>query len=113
MSDRPKRIGHMIRLRPEKREEYLKLHAAAWPEVLRAIEQANIRNYSIFLREPENLMFGTFDYHGTDFAGDMARMAQDPVVQRWWTLTDACQKPLETRKAGDWWADMTEVFHHP
>ena len=28
-----------------------------WPEVLRVIHDANIRNYSTFLKEPENLLF--------------------------------------------------------
>jgi len=29
-----KRYGSMIRLRPEKYEEYKRLHAADWPEIL-------------------------------------------------------------------------------
>ncbi len=108
----PTRIAQVIRLRPDMRDEYVRLHAAVWPAVLRAIEAANIRNYSIYLREPEMLLFGTFEYHGDDLACDMSRMARDPEVQRWWRLTDACQDPLDTRVTGEWWADMREVFHH-
>ena len=36
------------------------------------IENCNIRNCSIFLREPENLLFSSFEYHGSDFVKDMA-----------------------------------------
>jgi L-rhamnose mutarotase len=105
------RIGMTIGLRPEKVAEYKALHAAVWPEVLARITASNIRNYTIFLREPENVLFGTWEYHGTDFAADMAAISADPVTQKWWALTDPCQIPLESRKPGDWWATMEEVFH--
>ena len=47
-----KRMGLCNRLRPEKAEEYKRLHAAASPGVLATISACNIRNVSIFLREP-------------------------------------------------------------
>ena len=34
-----KRYGTVIGLRPEKLEEYKKLHAAVWPDVLKMIKQ--------------------------------------------------------------------------
>lgn len=105
------RMGMVIRLRPEQVAEYRRLHASVWPEVLATIAACGIRNYTIFLREPENWLFGTWAYHGTDFAADMARMAADPVTQRWWALTAPCQDPLPSRQAGEWWAMMEEVFH--
>ena len=108
-----RRMGLCNRLRPEKAAEYKALHAAAWPGVLATISACNIRNFSIFLREPENLLFAYWEYHGGDFVADARKMAADPATREWWTLTDPCQEPFETRKEGDWWADMTEVFHHP
>ena len=72
---------------------------------------ANIRNFSIYLKEPENLLFSYFEYHGIDFAADSAAIAADAVTREWWTHTDPCQQPLETRKQGEWWASMEEVFH--
>ena len=106
-----KRYGMMIGLDPAGKADYVRLHAAVWPEVLKTIEACNIRNYSIFLREPENVMFSYFEYHGTDFAADMAKMAADPRTQEWWQLCGPLQRPLETRAAGEWWASMEEVFH--
>jgi L-rhamnose mutarotase len=38
-------------------------------------------------------------------------MAADPETQRWWDVCKPCQKPLDTRKEGEWWAMMDEVFH--
>lgn len=107
-----KRYGSVIGLDEAKKAEYIRLHAAVWPKVLERITASNIRNYSIFLKEPENLMFSYFEYHGDDFAADMAAMAADPVTQEWWAVCTPCQKPFDTRKDGEWWADMREVFHH-
>lgn len=106
-----KRYGSVIGLSEEGKAEYRRLHAAVWPGVLAKIAECNIRNYSIFLKEPENLMFSYFEYHGTDFAADMERMAADPETQRWWAINMPLQCPLDTRKEGEWWADMTEIFH--
>ena len=65
------RMGMLIGVKPEKLCEYKKLHSAVWPEVLAQISKSNIRNYSIFLREPENLLFGYLEYHGADFEKDI------------------------------------------
>lgn len=106
------RMAMVIGIKPEKISEYKALHANAWPEILQQISKSNIRNYSIYLKEPENLLFGYWEYHGTDFAADAALIAADPKTQEWWALTGPCQTPLETRAEGERWARMEEVFHH-
>ncbi|WP_417260162.1 L-rhamnose mutarotase [Celeribacter sp.] len=106
------RHGQVIGIGAEAVAEYKKLHAEVWPQVLEMITACNIRNYSIFLREPENVMFAYFEYVGTDFDADMAKMAADPVTQKWWDVCMPLQRPLETRAEGEWWAEMEEVFHH-
>lgn len=105
------RMAAVIRLRPEKAHAYEALHAAVWPAVLATIAACGIRNYSIFLRRPEMLLFATWEYDGADWAADVARMKADPETQRWWALTDPCQDPLPSRAEGEWWAPMAEVFH--
>jgi L-rhamnose mutarotase len=105
-----KRYGSMIRVRPEKLEEYRKLHANVWPGVLRMISECNIRNYSIYYKD--GFLFSYFEYTGDDFEADMARMAADPLTRKWWDVCKPCQAPLDSRKEGEWWADMEEVFHH-
>ena len=105
-----KRYGMVIKVRPGKLDEYKKLHAAAWPGVLKMITDCNIRNYSIYHKD--GYLFSYFEYHGADFKADMAKMAADPLTQEWWKHCIPCQEPLETRAPGEWWADMEEVFHH-
>ena len=104
-----RRYGSVIGVRPESLAAYKKYHAAVWPEVLAMIRNCNIRNYSIYLKD--DLLFGYFEYHGADYAADMAKMAADPKTQEWWAIMMPMQKPLETRAAGEWWATMEEVFH--
>lgn len=106
------RMGMVIGLKANQIATYKRLHAAVWPEVLAMISRANITNYSIYLREPENLLFGYWEYHGSDFAADAALIAADPRTQDWWAVCTPCQDPLATRKDGEWWAMMDEVFHH-
>jgi L-rhamnose mutarotase len=88
------RMGMVIGLKPEKIAEYKRLHADAWPDILDMISKCNIRNYSIFLKEPENLLFGYWEYHGTDFDADAAKMAADPRTQEWWDVCMPCQEPF-------------------
>ncbi|WP_195370277.1 MULTISPECIES: L-rhamnose mutarotase [Parabacteroides] len=104
-----KRYGSVIGVKPEKLEEYKKLHAAVWPDVLTMIKECNIRNYSIFYRD--GMLYSYYEYIGDDYEKDMQRMAADPITQEWWKLTDPCQQALENRRPGEWWAAMEEVFH--
>jgi len=104
-----KRYGMLIKVRPEKLDEYKRLHAAVWPEVLEMIHACNMRNYSIYHRD--GYLFSYFEYVGTDYDADMARMKADPTTQEWWKLTDPCQEPLPAGAEGEWWAGMEEVFH--
>ena len=72
-----KRYGSVIGVKPEKLEEYKRLHAAVWPGVLEMIKACNIRNYSIYYKD--GLLFSYYEYVGDDYEGDMQRMAH-PVV---------------------------------
>jgi L-rhamnose mutarotase len=103
------RYGAVLRLRPEAEEKYKEYHEAVWPEILDMIRQCNIRNYSIYLKD--GYLFSYFEYHGADFAADSAKMAADPKTQEWWAIMMPMQEPLETRREGEWWAAMEEVFH--
>lgn len=106
-----KRMGMLIGVKPEHIAEYKRLHAAVWPTVLQRLAASNVRNYSIYLREPENLLFGTWEYHGSDFEADMAAIAADAETRHWWTFCGPCQVPLASRAPGEHWASMECVFH--
>jgi L-rhamnose mutarotase len=103
------RYGSVIRVKPEKLDEYRALHANPWPGVNKLIKECNIRNYSIYYRD--GYLFSYFEYTGEDFEADMQKMAADSLTQEWWALTDPCQEPVESAGEGVWWADMEEVYH--
>ncbi|MCC6694481.1 MAG: L-rhamnose mutarotase [Candidatus Hydrogenedentes bacterium] len=108
------RFGSVIGLKAEKLDYYKELHANAWPEVLKMIKDCNIRNYSIYLHKLDDgnyYLFSYFEYTGDDFKADMAKMAADPMTQKWWKETDPCQFPVKNRAEGEKWAAMEEVFH--
>jgi L-rhamnose mutarotase len=104
----------VIRLRPDKVDEYKRLHAAVWPDVLSMIKACHIRNYSIYHRQLEDgqhYLFSYFEYTGRDFDADMSKMAADPATQKWWAVCKPCQQPLQGAAPGEWWSSLEEVFH--
>jgi L-rhamnose mutarotase len=104
-----KRIGEVIKIKPDKLEEYKYHHKNPWPEVNEMIKICNIQNYSIFFRG--DYLFAYYEYVGEDFEADMKKMAADPKTQEWWALVKPFQTPLEDRKKEEWWAGMEEVYH--
>ena len=64
------RMGMVIGLNADRVAEYKRLHTDVWPGILDMISACNITNYSIFLKEPENLLFGYWEYTGTDFEAE-------------------------------------------
>jgi L-rhamnose mutarotase len=104
-----KRFGQIIGVKPDDFEPYKEYHAAIWPEVLQMITACNIRNYSIF--HIDGLLFAYFKCTGENFAADMAQMAADQVTQKWWVVMENMQQLLYTRKEGECWDNMDEVFH--
>lgn len=105
------RMAMVIGVRAERLDEYRRLHAAPWPEMDAALSAAHIRNYSIYLREPENLLFGYWEYAGGDFEADMKVLGEMAVCKRWLALTDPCHAPLATARTGDWWSYLAEVYY--
>ena len=107
------RYASVIGLRSKYVEPYKYLHKYTWPEVLDAIDRGNIRNYTIYLYniKGENYLFATYEYIGKDYAADMAMVDGDPATIAWIKFTDEiCQKPITTRKDGEWWASMNNIL---
>jgi L-rhamnose mutarotase len=104
-----KRVGSVIRIEQDKLAEYKKLHANVWPEVNAILTDCNIHNYSIYYKD--GYLFSYFEYTGNDYAADMKKMADNPITKKWWKLTNPLQTPLDSRKEGEWWSEMEEVYH--
>jgi L-rhamnose mutarotase len=74
------RICFLLRIRPERAQEYRRRHAAVWPEMLDALRETGWRNYSIFLRDDGTLV-GYLECD--DFAAAQAGMQAREVNERW------------------------------
>jgi L-rhamnose mutarotase len=55
---------------PTQIKYYDREQAAVWRKVLARITVCTIRNYTIFVTEPGNLLSAHYEYHATDFAVD-------------------------------------------
>ena len=85
------------------------MHQTVWPGVVDQMARGNNRNFSIFLVELGDELYEFFylEYVGHDAAKDEAMNKADPINQRWWKHTIACQSPLPGER--DIWANMAPV----
>ena len=104
-----KRIGEVIKIRPECLESYKEHHANPWPGINEMIKECNIQNYSIYSRG--DYLFAYYEYVGEDFEADMAKMAADPTTQKWWDIVKPLMEPLPDKAENEFWSGMTEVYH--
>src|SRR4051812_19721532 len=103
-----KRICFVLRVKPERLDEYKRLHRKVWPEMLDALRETGWKNYSLFLRD-DGLLVGYLETE--DFERARGGMASREVNERWQremgdffvqsdgVLPDRAMRPLE------------EVFH--
>ena len=93
-----KRVGMVIKIKPEKLEEYLALHADSESGVRDLLIKYNMRNFSIFmtqLADSSFYEFGYYEYWENDFEGDRKMLDEEPRNKAWLELCDPMQIPLE------------------
>jgi len=73
------RTGFVLRVRPDKIQQYVEAHANVWPEMLEALRSAGIRNYTIF--RAGNEVFGYFE--ADDLEAAERYLASQEVNTRW------------------------------
>jgi L-rhamnose mutarotase len=74
------RIAFVIRVRPEKLDEYRRLHDPIWPELAAELTAAGLRNYSLWL-QPDGTEFGYLECD--DWEASCAYLAKSEVHTRW------------------------------
>jgi L-rhamnose mutarotase len=97
------RSAFVLRVRPDRLDEYVEAHRNVWPEMLDALRAAGVRNYTIF--RAGNEMFGYFE--ADDLERAAAFMEQQPVSARW---QDAMAELLEERVPDAGPPALEEVF---
>jgi L-rhamnose mutarotase len=100
--------GQIIKLKPGTREPYAILHRNTFPGVLDRIQKSSLSHYSIFLHD--DVLFGYYEYTGSNYQFDMQAISEDPCTQEWWKLTSPLQEPLPDRKPGEWWSELESIY---
>ncbi|MFF2389159.1 L-rhamnose mutarotase [Agromyces sp. NPDC058104] len=105
---RPERVLFQLQVDPARLDEYRERHAAVRPEMLRAIEAAGRRNYSLFLR-PDGLLIGY--YETDDDAAAQAALAADPRTAAWEAEMAPFFVALDGDRPDQGAPRLPEVFH--
>ena len=74
------RVCFILRVRPDRLDEYKERHRAVWPEMLDALRAAGWSNYSLFLRG-DGLLVGYFETD--DYERAQAAIDATDVNARW------------------------------
>jgi L-rhamnose mutarotase len=81
------KIAFRMRLKPGCLDEYRRRHDAIWPDLVRVLKGAGIRDYSIHHDPETDALFATLwhdDHHSID------ALPEQHVMRRWWSS----MKPL-------------------
>ena len=97
------RNAFLLKLRPGCAEEYRRRHAAIWPDMLRALRNAGVADYTIWL----DTRSGT--HYAAPRWGPRARR-RDPVFQRWQESMAELLEP-DPDGCGPSTVPLEELFH--
>ena len=103
-----KRIGFKMKLHAGREQEYQQRHQAIWPELVAALKEAGISDYSIFLDAETGYLFGSLKCESPE---KMDELPQLPIMKKWWDFmkdimdTNADHSPVSI--------PLQEVFHMP
>ena len=102
----------VIKIKPEKIDEYKALHSDSHQGVRHLLQKYNMRNFSIYMKQLEDgnyYEFAYYEYTGNDYEADMAKLAKEPENIEWLSKCDAMQIPLNDEKS---WTIMEEIFYN-
>ena len=94
----PHQIAFRMNLFPGRAAEYRKRHDEIFPELAKALKDAGVSDYSIWLDPEANHLFGILTRSDTH---RMDALPDTEIVKRWWafmadiTATDADNVPVQ------------------
>ena len=81
MEGKIKRMAFKMKLNPGFKEEYKKRHAALWPEMRKMLKDSGVGNYSIFLDEETDVLYGYIEIEDEEL---WAKGADTAINRKWW-----------------------------
>ena len=102
-----RRVCFLLKIKQSAIEDYKRVHADVWPEMLEALRQCGWHNYSLFLR-PDGLLVGYLET--PDFERALAGMKDFPVNEKWQATVRGYFEGIDGM-ADDGMLTLEEVFH--
>lgn len=102
------RICFLLRVRPDRLEEYRQRHRAVWPDMQQALRETGWANYSLFLAD-DGLLVGYLETE--DFEAAQARMAAREVNDRWQAQMGDLFEDLGDERPDERMCPLDEIFH--
>jgi L-rhamnose mutarotase len=104
-----KRVGFLLKVKPDKIDEYKQHHERVWPEMLEALRRTGWHNYSLFLRD-DGMLFGYFEA-AESFQSSLDAMAREEVNARWQAFMGPYFEGLGGANPDETMQELAEVFH--
>ncbi len=105
-NQKQEKIGFKMTLNPGMATEYQRRHDEIWPELVDLLRETGISDYSIFLDEESNTLFGVL-WRRLDHK--METLTEHPVMHRWWAhMADIMQTDHSNKPQA---SDLQLVFH--
>ncbi len=76
------RVAFKMKLHKGQEAEYKRRHNELWPELEQLLKQSGIEDYSIFLDEETNDLFGILKIED---AKQLDELPKHPVMKKWWS----------------------------
>ena len=103
-----KRIAFKMKLFKGKEAEYKRRHDELWPELQQVLKHTGISNYSIFLDEKTNDLFGVMEIKNQN---TLDGLPSNPIMNRWWTYMKDIMETNEDHSPIS--IPLKEVFYLP
>ncbi len=101
------RIAFTYRLKPGKKDEYIKAHNALWPSQHEALKRSGVKRMAIFARDDQLFLFADVD----DRAAYLRKSATDPDYQRWSEfMATMLEQPFDETEPGIF-AQLEEIWY--
>jgi L-rhamnose mutarotase len=103
-----KRYGSVFRIKQELSSEYKKAHDEIWPEMAKAIQDAGIHNYSMFLGK-DGTLFSYFECE--DATRAFASLRKSEINTRWQAAMEKYFVKSRSGILGPQTEDLEQVFY--
>ncbi|MSP12298.1 MAG: L-rhamnose mutarotase [Chloroflexi bacterium] len=103
------RVGFLLKVKPDKIQEYKQHHKAVWPDMLAALRKTGWHNYSLFMRA-DGLLFGYFETPKS-LSAAQAGMAQEEINTRWQEFMAPYFESPDGARPDQMIQELEEVFH--